>query len=149
MDEKTFSINLRLLENYLFEIDFGEFGNIMTDEPSPLGGGEGPNPSALLAAAVANCMAASLLFALRKHKQDPGELRATVTGTSARVDGHLRIVSLDVVLRLGVAAEFLPSLSAVLEKFEEYCVVTQSVRQGIPVTVSVLDSDGSAVKQQH
>lgn len=110
-------------------------------------GGEGPNPSAMLAAAVANCMAASLLFALRKHRQDPGELRATVTGTTARVDRHLRIVRLDVVLQLGVAADALPSLTSALEKFEDYCVVTQSVRQGIPVTVSVLDSDGAPVKQ--
>lgn len=36
MDEKTFNISLKLLENYLFEIDFGEFGNIMSDEPPPL-----------------------------------------------------------------------------------------------------------------
>lgn len=53
MEEKSFTVNLRLLENYLFEIDFGEFGNIMTDEAPPLGAGEGPSPSAMLAASVA------------------------------------------------------------------------------------------------
>jgi uncharacterized OsmC-like protein len=62
MEEKTFSVKLKLLEKYLFEIDFGEFGKFMTDEPTPLGDGEGPVPSALLAASVANCLAASLLL---------------------------------------------------------------------------------------
>jgi hypothetical protein len=31
----------------------------------------------------------------------------------------------------------------VLERFEEYCTVTQSVRQGIPVAVEVFDSEGA------
>jgi hypothetical protein len=42
----------------------------LTDEPPPLGQGAGPNPSRLLAASVANCLSASLLFALRKFNPD-------------------------------------------------------------------------------
>ncbi len=59
-----FSVQLRLLDGYKFEIDFGDAGHLFSDEPPPLGEGEGPNPSRLLAAAVANCLAASLLFAV-------------------------------------------------------------------------------------
>ena len=76
MENPTFEVKLELLDNYKFAIDFGEFGEIISDEPEPLGGGEGPNPSRLLAAATANCLAASLMFAIRKYKGDPGKVTA-------------------------------------------------------------------------
>lgn len=145
MSSKTFSVHMKLLENYLFEVDFGEFGNVMTDEPPPLGDGEGPNPSAMLAASVANCMSASLLFALRKYKNDPGELSASVTGTVDRVDKYLRVTQLDVEIKLGREQAELPDLRKALEQFENFCVVTQSVRHGVPVSVVVKDSAGDAI----
>lgn len=142
---KTFTVNLKLLEKYLFEIDFGEFGNVMTDEPPPLGDGEGPGPSAMLAASVANCMAASLLFALRKYKDDPGELSATVQGSIGRVDGFLRVTDLSVRLQLGKSGAALPSLEKALAQFENFCTVTQSVRHGISVSAEVFDANGQRV----
>lgn len=145
MSSKTFSVHMKLLENYLFEVDFGEFGNVMTDEPPPLGDGEGPNPSAMLAASVANCMSASLLFALRKYKNDPGELSASVTGTVDRVDKYLRVTQLDVEINLGREQSELPDIGKALEQFENFCVVTQSVRHGVPVSVVVKDSAGDTI----
>jgi len=142
---KRFEVSLKLLENYLFEIDFGEFGNIMTDEPPPLGDGEGPGPAAMLAAAVANCMAASLLFALRKYKEDPGELSGKVTGLIRRVDGFLRVTDVAVVLTLGKNRDELQSLDKVLSQFENYCTVTQSVRHGVNVSAEVFDASGEKV----
>lgn len=147
MSEDSFQVSIRLLEDYLFEIDFGEFGNFMTDEPEPLGKSEGPNPARPLAASVANCLCASLLFAIRKFKGEPGQVSATVSGNLTRVDGRLRIERLEVAIQLGASSADLPHLSRALEQFEDFCVVTQSVRSGIPVTVSVRDSDGSIVKQ--
>jgi uncharacterized OsmC-like protein len=145
MDDSQFTISLKRIENFLFQIDFGAFGNVLTDEPEPLGGGEGPNPSAMLAAAVANCLSASLLFALRKHKDDPGELTATVTGKVERVDRFRRVTGFDVQIRLGVPQESLPGLEKAVAVFENFCTVTQSVRHGVPVTVEIVDSTGASV----
>ena len=145
-EEKTFSVSLELLENYLFQIDFGAFGDLITDEPEPLGNGEGPNPGLLLAASVANCLAASLTFAIRKFKEEPGKVTANVTGALTRVDGKLRIEKMQVRLQLGNAAENIPHIQRVLEQFEDYCIVTQSVRQGIVVNLEVLDANGSVLK---
>ena len=145
MDDSQFTISLKRIENFLFQIDFGAFGNVLTDEPEPLGGGEGPNPSAMLAAAVANCLSASLLFALRKHKDDPGELSATVTGKVERVDRFRRVTGFDVQIRLGVPQESLPGLEKAVAVFENFCTVTQSVRHGVPVTVEIVDSTGASV----
>jgi hypothetical protein len=49
-------------------------------------------------------------------------------------------------IRMGVLAASLEQLSHVLEQFEEFCTVTQSVRQGIPIQVEVFDSAGQQLK---
>ncbi|MGQ9427540.1 OsmC family protein [Gilvimarinus sp. F26214L] len=147
MSDQGFSINLRLVEGYLFQIDFGDFGNFMVDEPEPLGKGEGPNAERMLAAAVANCLCASLLFAVRKFKGEPGELSATISGSTERVDKRLRIAGMEVTITLGNTAAELPHLDRALDQFEDFCVVTQSVRRGIPVKVSVIDGEGTVVKE--
>ncbi|MEK7258542.1 MAG: OsmC family protein [Pseudomonadota bacterium] len=145
MSDATFTVNLKLLENYLFQIDFGEFGNLLSDEPEPLGGGEGPSPAGLLAASVANCLSASLLYALRRHKEDPGELTATITGRFGRVEKFLRVTHFDVQIRLGTSKEALPSLEGAVAQFENYCTVTQSVRRGIEVDIEIIDNAGALV----
>jgi uncharacterized OsmC-like protein len=145
VSDKTFTVNLKLLENYLFQIDFGEFGNLLSDEPEPLGGGEGPSPAGLLAASVANCLSASLLYALRRHKEDPGELTATITGRFGRVEKFLRVTDFDVQIRLGTTKDTLPSLEGAVAQFENYCTVTQSVRRGIEVNIEIIDSAGALV----
>ena len=147
MSENQFTLSIKRVENYLFQLDFGEFGNILADEPEPLGGGEGPSPSAMLAASVANCLSASLIFALSKKKEDPGELSAVVTGTTGRVGKYLRITNVKVALKLGVEKSSLSSLESALEVFENYCTVTQSVRAGIDVDVEITDSKGVLVHQ--
>ncbi len=146
-EQPQFSVELRLLDGYKFEIDFGEAGQLFSDETPPLGEGTGPNPSRLLAAAVANCLAASLLFAVRKFKEDPGQVKAVVHGELERQDGRWRIGKLQVELQLGHNAVEIPHLERALSQFENFCVVTQSVRQGIEVSVQVVDSDGQLVHQ--
>jgi organic hydroperoxide reductase OsmC/OhrA len=144
--DNEFKLSLELLEDYKFVIDFGQFGEVISDEPEPLGSGEGPNPSRMLAASVANCLAASLIFALRKYKDDPGKVSADVSGKLERVDGRWRITNIGVELFLGNDQDALPHLSQALEKFEDFCVVTQSVRNGIDVDLKVYDSNNTKVK---
>jgi len=146
-EQPQFSVELRLLDGYKFEIDFGEAGQLFSDETPPLGEGTGPNPSRLLAAAVANCLAASLLFAVRKFKEDPGQVKAVVHGELERQDGRWRIGKLQVELQLGHNAVEIPHLERALSQFENFCVVTQSVRQGIAVSVTVSDSAGQLLHQ--
>ncbi|TXH96604.1 MAG: OsmC family peroxiredoxin [Rheinheimera sp.] len=146
-ESNSFSVQMRLLSGFKFEIDFGEAGQVLSDEPPPLGEGEGPNPSRLLAAAVANCLAASLLFAVRKFKEDPGQINAKVEGHLERQEGRWRINKLDVELNLGTDAASMAHLERALSQFENFCVVTQSVRQGIEVAVKVHDSNWQLVHQ--
>lgn len=141
-------VELQQEEGFRFEVRFGDeaWSPLHTDEPPPLGQGTGPNPSRLLAAAVANCLAASLLFAMRKFKNDPAPLHATATLKLARnADNRLRVGRVAVELQLGVPAAQLQQLDRILGQFEDFCVVTQSVRQAFPVDVRVLDSLGTVL----
>ncbi|MCW5657219.1 MAG: OsmC family protein [Burkholderiaceae bacterium] len=149
-EDPGFSLELRQQADYRFAVEFdaGQLPPLLTDEPPPLGGGTGPNPARLLGAAVANCLAASLLFALRKFKNNNAEpLRARATVTLARnPQGRLRVGRIAVELHLAAAARELRAIDRVLAQFEDFCIVTQSVRTGIQVDVTVIDGEAAVLK---
>jgi len=96
---------------------------------------------------VGNCLSDSLLFALRKFKQAPEPIRCDVYPEVGRNDqARLRVLRIKAVLTLGVPAASLTNLQRVLNTFEAYCTVTQSVGQGIPVSIEVFDANGERVK---
>ena len=138
------SVTITRQQNYQFLVDFGDaLPTLNADLPAPLGQGEGPSPEHLLLAAVANCLSASLLFSLQKYKQDPGTVRATATATIGRnEDKRLRVTGVDVALSLGKPAAELEHLDRVLAQFEAFCTVTQSVRTGMDVRLTVSDATG-------
>ena len=142
------SVTITRQDKYRFLVDFGSgMPTSVADEPAPLGDGAGPSPSHLLAAAIANCLSASLLFAHGKFKEDPGRLTATAVCRFGRNDSNrLRVVGIDVTLTLGVAPETLGHLDRALAQFEEFCTVSQSVKAGIPFTTVVLAPDGRVLK---
>jgi len=148
MADKTVTVRLEQRRDYQVENHFGGgVAVLLGDEPPPLGQGAGPEPVQLLAAAVGNCLMASLLFALRKYKQQPEPLRAEVSAEVGRnPQGRLRVLSLAARLTLGVPVEALDHMERVLTQFESFCTVTESVRQGIPVTVEVFDAQGAKLK---
>lgn len=142
------SVTVTRQDRYRFLVDFGPgLAQAVADEPAPLGGGAGPSPTQLLAAAVANCLSASLVFAHAKFKEDPGALTTTVACEVGRNErNRLRILSMAVAMTLGVAPEALPHLDRALAQFEDFCTVSQSVRAGIPFTVTVKGPDGRVLK---
>ena len=150
MSETAPRVVLRQQQDYRFEIDFGPgVPALIGDEKPPLGTGSGPTPVQLLAAAVGNCLSDSLLFALRKFKQAPEPLRCEVQAEVGRnAENRLRILGLHATITLGVAAGSLEHLDRALAQFEEFCTVTQSVRQAVPVRVTVLDAEGLTLRDQ-
>jgi uncharacterized OsmC-like protein len=142
------SVTITRQGNYRFLIDFGpDIAKTVSDEPAPLGEGAGPSPSQLLAAAVANCLSASLLFAHGKFKEDLGNLTTTAVCKIGRNEkNRLRVTGIEVAITLGVPPEKLGHLDRVLAQFEDFCTVSQSVRTGIPFTVTVRSPDGRVLK---
>jgi uncharacterized OsmC-like protein len=147
-DIHRITVDLTQQQDYRFKVEFGQdVPALIADEPAPMGSGAGPSPVQLLAAAVGNCLSDSLLFALRKFKQAPDPLTCSVQAEVGRNEqGRLRVLKMTTTLHLGVPASQLEHLDRVLASFEQYCTVTQSVGQGIPITVQVIDAHGVVLK---
>lgn len=139
-EEKTFKVNVTREGGFVFKVDFGldGVGPLVMDEPEPLGGESGPNASRVLAATVGNCLCASLLFCLQKSKVDVSGMRATVDGVTARnEEGRWRIREMNVEISPEVSEGSRKKLGRCIELFEGFCIVSQSIEQGIPINVSV------------
>lgn len=123
-------------EGYRFRISFSsdKIEDIRMDEPEPLGTGNFPNAGKLLAAAVGNCLCASLTFCLEKSRLDCSNIYAEVTTHAERNENDkIRITSIDVHIFHGV--DDCPKLHHCLDVFEDYCTVSRSVAEGIKVSV--------------
>jgi len=148
MSDQVVRVKIYQQKDYRFESEFGDrIPTIVGDEPQPLGTGLGPSPVQLLCTAVGNCLASSLLFAFRKFKQDPDPLHCEVLASVGKnADNRLRVLSMKARITLGVATSALEHTDRVLDQFESFCTVTQSVRQSIPVEVSVYDDSGARLR---
>ncbi|MCK6434942.1 MAG: OsmC family protein [Burkholderiaceae bacterium] len=148
MSDETVTVRLHQRQDYQFDAHLGDgLPPMLCDEPPPLGQGTGPSPTQLLASAVGNCLAASLLFALRKYKQSADPLACEVTlHTGRNAERRLRVLDIQVRITLGVPAEAVDHLERILGSFEDFCTVTASVRAAIPVQVQVFDAHGAQLK---
>ncbi len=148
----TIGIELELISGYEFRVRFDKdsIADLKTDLGAPLGQAAGPNPEHLLNAAIANCLSASLLFALNKFKNTTTTLRARAKATVGRnAENRMRVESVDVTIELpGVAADY-TGLERALAQFEGFCTVTESVRRGIAVDLNVVDASGASLHHSH
>jgi organic hydroperoxide reductase OsmC/OhrA len=144
-EDNGFSLTMKQVEDFEFEVlfDWPEVPALTVDEPEPIGRGKGPNASRLLGAAVGNCLSASLLFCLQKSRVEVAGIATRVQGALRRNDaGRQRIGGLEVEITLDTAAGDARKVARCLDLFEDFCVVTASVRQGIDVAVTVVDTSG-------
>ncbi len=142
MDLQTVEVTLTRTEGYRFEADWGLDGapRGTLDEAPPLGTGAGPNPSRLVATAVAHCLSSSLLFCLAKSHASADSVRAVARAEIQRNErGRWRLSRIRVELDPGVPAADSQQLERCKGLFEDFCIVTESIRHGIPVEVSWKD----------
>jgi organic hydroperoxide reductase OsmC/OhrA len=133
-------VNLRLVAKYRVMAEFPEVSgtpSLLFDEGPPVGDGQGPNAAMVLGAAIGDCLSATLMSCLIRAHVDVEALTATVvTRVGRNQAGRYRISGIEVELCPTVP----PGERARLERcqaiFQDYCTVTESVREGIPVTVS-------------
>jgi uncharacterized OsmC-like protein len=144
MEERKPTVTVEQIEDYEFRVSFDpEIPEMLVEEAPPLGQSRGPNPSRVLAAAVGSCLCSSLLFCLKKARAEPRTIKATVTNNVERnASGRLRVAQQDVRITVDMDVEGGKRGARCFELFEDFCTVTQSVRQGIQVNVEVVDPQG-------
>ncbi len=143
-DPHSYTVVVERVENYEFRVRFDNpsFDEWTMDEPSPLGKDKGPNATRALAAAIGNCLTASFMFCLQRSKLMVDTIRAEVSPTVARnEEGRWRIQHVNVKVHITMAEDDPNRYQRCVDIFENYCIVTSSVRQGIPVDVEIFHDD--------
>ena len=139
-EQNVFTTKLDRVKDYQFKVEFDLPGmpELLTDEPQPLGKNAGPNPSRLLSAAVGNCLSSSLVFCLNKGRVSVDDVKTSVETVMRRNEkGRWRIAALNVKLRPVIREDDVVRSRRCLELFQDFCIVTESVRKGIEVNVDV------------
>lgn len=143
MEDKQISVTMEQTKGMEFLVRFDENTELLMDEPEPLGENKGPNASKVLSAAIGNCLTASLFFCLQRARVDTKGIKTTVTTKLTRDENkRLRIGSSHVQINIDLDLEPEKKINRCIELFEDFCVVTASVRQGIDVSVTVVDQNG-------
>ncbi len=134
-----FDLNIEQVDAYEMRVRFDKptHPDLLLDEPPPLGKDKGPNPARVLAAAIANCLTASMVFCLSRKGVKVEGMKSTARVELVRNENkRLRIGKVAVTLKPPLAKGD-QALEACLSTFEDFCIVTQSVRGGIAVDVKV------------
>lgn len=106
----------------------------------------GPNPSRLLGLAILGCLSASFIFCLKKRKFKVDDFSAEAEVIISRNEkGFLRVKNIDVNIKPNItdpdalkrAKQCLKTAKDGVSFFEQYCTVTQSIRSGIDVNVTL------------
>jgi uncharacterized OsmC-like protein len=135
-------VGLTLEEEMIFKCDLGEMkvkdcyiDDTHKDEVDMLG----PNPSRMLAMAVLGCLSASFIFCLQKKDFKINDLKAEAEVTIARNEkGFWRVRKIDVDILAKIDDPKTRKRADQCRKmFEQYCIVTQAVREGIDVEVNL------------
>ncbi len=149
-EEGRFTLRLEQQEGFQIaaKFDWKRAPDLLMDEPPPLGEQAGPNASRVLAAAAADCLAASLLYCVFKEEPPANCLRAEATCIMVRNEKkRLRVGRIAVRLIVTEAVTAAARFPRCKDLFEDFCVVSASIRQGIPLEVSVLDEAGNLLHQ--
>ena len=135
-----FAVSLDQIQEYKFRVRFDKDGmsDLAMDETAPVGQDSGPNPARVLAAAIGNCLSASLLFCTRRARVELGPIHTEVRVQIVRNENkRLRVGKVEVIIDPQISEVEREKARRCVEVFEDFCLVTQSVRDGIDVSVSV------------
>jgi uncharacterized OsmC-like protein len=135
-----FVVEVDQVDEYEFRVrlDKSQYPELLVDAPAPVGKDVNPSPSRLLAAAMGHCLASGLLYCARKLRVSLGPIHARVRTEIVRNEhGYPRIGKMHVEIDSSAPDAEKVDAARCARMFEDFCMVSQSVREGIEVEVHV------------
>ncbi|MHA1194521.1 MAG: OsmC family protein [Promethearchaeota archaeon] len=141
-EEFSSKVNISLEKEMIFKCDLGDIkvADCYIDESNVKEIDMlGPNPTKLLGMAILGCLSASFIFCIKKRNLTLNNLKAEGTVIISRNNkGFLRVKKIDVKINTKINyPETLKRAKLCKKMFENYCTITQSVRNGINVNVDI------------
>ncbi len=135
-------VGLKQKEEMIFKCDFGnlKMGNLYIDEKNKKENEKiGTSPTKLLALSVLGCLAASFSFCLQKKKFSLSGLEAKAEVTISRNDKRFwRVKKIDVEMMPKIDTPEMRKRADQCRKFfEQYCIISESLRTGFEVSVNI------------
>jgi uncharacterized OsmC-like protein len=137
--EKICDVELKHKEDCQFDVRFRtKEGDLLMDKPFQVGVGYGPEAVTMLTMSTTYCMTASLNYYLKKARVEPTTLRAR-----GHVDMRLteekfrRVKGMEIDIRIEVTEKERKRLERALERFTDFCIISESIRGSFPITVRV------------
>ncbi|MHA1607454.1 MAG: OsmC family protein [Candidatus Freyarchaeota archaeon] len=137
---KVFEVDLRWLRDFLFEVKVADFSEFYMDELEPEGHDSAPNPADYLLVSIGGCTASSFVYAARKFGVPIEKVNVKVRGRYVRKKGMVRIGLVDVEVEAfhsSMSEEDLENLEWCIKVFRKYCVISESLREGLPIHVTL------------
>ncbi len=126
---------------YKFSVTFDEQdieGKLHMDESKPVGRGEGPTAAMMLSSAVGHCLTSSLLFCMEKSRAKIERIETDLVTNLARNEkGRWRVAGIKVNMKVKPESGDAEKLERCKGIFEDFCIVTESVRHGTKIDVEV------------
>lgn len=103
-----FSLHVEQIDGFEFRVKFDkdQFAPLLLDEPPPLGRDTAPNAARVLAAAIGNCLSASLVLCLKRANVAASGVTADVDVEIVRNESRrLRVGKVNVTLHTDLAPD--------------------------------------------
>ena len=141
-NEKKINVGLALQEEMIFKCDLGstKMNDLYIDERHVKGVDKiGPDPARLLGLAVLGCLEASFEFCMQKKNFKLNELRGKAEVLMKKNEkGFWRVKKINIEINPTIEnPEMRKRADQCKKMFEQYCIVTQSVREGIEINVNL------------
>jgi uncharacterized OsmC-like protein len=141
-ETKKVNVGLTLEKEMIFKCELGEMkveDCYIDEEHDTEAAMWGPNPSRMLGMAVLGCLSASFIFCLKKKHLSLNDLKADAKVIIARNDkGFWRVKKIDVDIKMDIEdLEARKRADQCAKFFQQYCLVTEAVREGIEVGVNL------------
>jgi organic hydroperoxide reductase OsmC/OhrA len=139
---KKVNVNITLEKEMIFKCELGDIkveecyiDDTNKDEVNMLG----PNPSRLVGLAVLGCLSSSFIFCLKKRDFTLDNLKAEAEVKIGRNEkGFWRVKKINVNIDVKIDdPETRKRADQCRKMFEQYCLVTQAIREGIDVELKM------------
>ena len=133
------------IENIEYKVNIKDFPSFIMDEPKAFHGNDkGPSAGEFLLVSIAGCQGVSFMFCLQKFGIEVEDMVVIVESKMKHVWHEeydreiLNIIRIDVFIDLKLKdPEDEEDLMECFNVYQKYCVVTTSIRRGIPVDVKL------------